>query len=141
MKKLEVHRHYETAIEVLSTIGGFYTSVWLVISMSLNKLFNYFSKLTRRDLTFKVFKVKKFTTGCCLKKNFNTENSKFKREAYKAARTMIQEALDVKNLIEQLCLLKTLVSFFLSPESQELAASYCLSNKIRERREKKRKIT
>lgn len=134
--KFQIIREYHSISNTLSSIGGFYTAIWLIFSFSYNQIFNRLLRPVNTILALQVFGITPPKKKCCRKKSRKTDEETSK---FKAAVSIVQDALDVNNLVKQLCVLKLLAAFMITPQCQELVLKYTVNQTIREMEDEKEK--
>lgn len=139
--KTIVTRKYMNFFGVVAQIGGFYSALWGVLSFLYRMVFKVILEKDNHKLAARVFKAGRPKTVCCRKRT-QTENLEVEKSF--AARELVDEALDVRSVIRQYCVLKALLSLVLNDQDRSLAIDCTLAQsmaQIRKQKEEKKKKT
>ena len=131
-----ITRRFQTLQELISGIGGFYSSIWVVLSL--------FFRISYRNLGKRVILQRIFNLG----KNQNPnrlERGRGNKTAVEraieetvlqsksgkaAAEALVEEYLDIYALTRELMLLRMLMQYLLDPKTQAAAPALLLLQKI-----------
>lgn len=131
-----IERKFKTLSELVSSIGGLYSGIWLGITLFYSLLFE---GIGNQKITEKIFGLKE-SISCMYKKTLRLKSKGIDGKRYlvsprvfKAARTVIDETLDVYSLVQQLTLLKMLLCFAFNDRPQTSGPSSALQLKLAEK--------
>ena len=127
-------RKFMSFTDLLSSVGGFYSSIWLMTSLLFSQ---FFSSAVNFNIVERVFSLKKGTKWSCLKKKRRFElvggenHLKPSEKNFQSAVEVVEECLDIYSLVRQLTVLRVLTSFLLDSKSQKLCPTTVLGQLIK----------
>lgn len=123
-------RKFMSFTDLLSSVGGVYSSIWLLTSLLFSQ---FFSSAVNFNIVERVFSLKKGTKWSCLKKKRRFElvggesHLKPSEKNFQSAVEVVEECLDVYSIVRQLTVLRVLTSFLLDSKSHKLCPTTVLS--------------